>query len=112
VLLVCAPPLGAQPAPLAPTVSVARSAFAPMLPIVPTKSSRQVAPCGHALKNGALLGLGLALAVASLEVVYTLIRAPLVNSGHDVPRADPMLIAYAGVAGFAIGLIGTEICRR
>ena len=33
-------------------------------------------------------------------------------SRHDVPGADPTLIAWAGAAGFIGGLVGTEICRR
>jgi hypothetical protein len=68
--------------------------------------------CGSALKNAVMLGLGVSLAVGVIELTYTVIREPLVRNGHDLPRADPTLIAWAGGAGFVIGLVGTELCRR
>jgi hypothetical protein len=70
------------------------------------------AHCGSGFKNAALLGLGFSLAVGVIELTYTIIREPLVRNGHDLPQADPMLIAWAGGAGFVIGLVGTELCRR
>ena len=68
--------------------------------------------CGSALKNAAMLGLGFSLAVGVIELTYTIVREPLIRNGHDLPHADPMLIAWAGGAGFVIGLVGTELCRR
>lgn len=97
-----------------PTVAAARAAFwvptiadraAPALPGAP-------ASCGSALKNAALLGLGLSLAAAVIELVYTLAREPFVRNGHDIPGADPAIIAWAGAAGFIGGLVGTALCRR
>ena len=97
-----------------PTVTAARVALAapaiaghPAPPMLGAPAS-----CGSALKNATLLGLGLSLATAVLELTYTLVREPFVRSGHDVPGADPTLIAWAGAAGFIGGLVGTEICRR
>jgi hypothetical protein len=97
-----------------PTVTAARVALAapaiagqPAPPMLGAPAS-----CGSALKNAALLGLGLSLATAVIELTYTLVREPFVRNGHDVPGADPRLIAWAGAAGFIGGLVGTEICRR
>ncbi len=111
-LLVDAPTLVAQER--GPTVAAARAAFftppSPQgqLPIADSAA----ASCGSALKNAALLGLGLSLATATIELLYTLVREPFVRNGHDVPGADPTIILWAGGAGFIAGLIGTEICRR
>ena len=98
----------------APTVMAARAAF-----VAPSIADRHApaslaaaAPCGSALKNAALLGLGLSLATAVIELVYTVVREPWVRNGHDVPGADPTIIAWAGAAGFIGGLVGTELCRR
>jgi hypothetical protein len=97
-----------------PTVVAARAAFF-TLP-VPTRERAVVhdtsARCGSSLKNAAMLGLGFSLAAGMLELTYTIVREPFVRNGHDVPRADPRLIAWAGGAGFVVGLIGTELCRR
>ncbi len=97
-----------------PTVAAARAAV-----VMPTigggEAARLVdapASCGSALKNAALLGLGLSLGTAVIELLYTLLREPFVRNGHDVPGADPTLIAWAGAAGFVGGLAGTAICRR
>ena len=97
-----------------PTVMAARAAF-----VAPSIADRHApashaaaAPCGSALKNAALLGLGLSLATAVIELVYTIVRVPWVRNGHDVPGADPTIIAWAGAAGFIGGLVGTELCRR
>jgi hypothetical protein len=106
--------LEAQDRAAGPTVIAARSAFF----VPPVASGERIvlqsarADCGSHLKNAALLGLGFSLATSILELTYTVIREPLVRRGHDVPAADPVLIAWAGGAGFAIGLIGTELCRR
>jgi hypothetical protein len=70
------------------------------------------AECGSILKNGALLGLGLALAVGSIELAYTIVREPFVRNGHDWPVAAPVWIAWAGGAGFIAGVVGTTLCRR
>jgi hypothetical protein len=70
------------------------------------------ASCGSSLKNAALLGLGLSLATATIEWTYTVVREPVVRNGGDWPAADPMLIAWSGGAGFVVGLIGSELCRR
>ena len=97
----------------APTVAAARAAFA-----VPSTSDRTAmvyqpaAACGSTLKNAALLGLGLSLATAVIELMYTLVREPFIRNGHDLPGADPTIILWAGTAGFVAGLVGTEICRR
>jgi hypothetical protein len=107
--------LGAQePVTSGPTVTAARAAF-----FVPAGASRERAAvrdtsstCGSALKNAAMLGLGFSLAASILELTYTIVREPLVRRGHDLPPADPALIAWAGGAGFVLGLIGTERCRR
>lgn len=110
--MLLAAPLGAQPVAPAGTMSAARMAVAPL----PTEANAVITieprSCGSSLKNGTMLGLGLALATASLELVYTLLRAPFANAGHDVPRAEPWLIAIAGGAGFLVGVVRTEICRR
>ncbi len=97
-----------------PTVMAARAALvAPRIADRHAPASLDAAAsCGSALKNAALLGLGLSLATAVIELVYTVVREPLVRNGHDVPGADPTLIAWAGAAGFIGGLVGTEICRR
>ena len=111
-LLIGTSALDAQPH--GPTVATARAAFvAPTgadLGGVPSFSAP--ASCGSALKNAALLGLGLSLATAVLELLYTLGREPFVRKGNEVPPADPRIIAWAGAAGFVGGLIGTAICRR
>ena len=96
-----------------PTLMAARVALA--APAIPGHRAPMIggpASCGSALKNAALLGIGLSLATAVIELTYTLVREPLVRNGHDVPGADPTLIAWAGAAGFIGGLVGTEICRR
>jgi hypothetical protein len=97
-----------------PTVVAGRVAF-----FAPSVESRThavelepAAPCGAALKNAALLGLGVSLATAMIEFTYTLVREPFVRNGHDWPGADPTLIAWAGGAGFVVGLVGSELCRR
>lgn len=97
-----------------PTVAAARAAF-----FVPRSLERRTpiadhaaASCGSTLKNAAMLGLGLSLATAVIELTYTLVREPFVRNGHDLPGADPTLIVWAGGAGFIAGLVGTEICRR
>ena len=69
-------------------------------------------PCGSRWKNAAMLGLGLSLATGVLEVTYTLVREPVVRNGGSWPRADPALMAWAGGAGFLVGIVGTEVCRR
>jgi hypothetical protein len=97
-----------------PTVAMARAAV-----FTPPASTREALPwsqasasCGSTLKNAALLGIGLSLATAMIELTYTIVREPFVRNGHDVPGADPRLIAWAGGAGFVAGIIGTEVCRR
>ena len=108
--------VGAQERAIAtgPTIGAARVGVS----IVPTAHSAialdSVIPesCGSMLKNGLLMGLGFSLATASLELVYTLVREAFVRQGHDVTPADPRWIAWAGGAGFLVGLIGTERCRR
>ena len=113
---VCASVITAQerPAATGPTIALARAAFSlepePHTPIA--IDSLITESCGSMLRNGLLMGLGFSLATASLELVYTLVREPLVRQGHDVARADPRWIAWAGGAGVIIGLIGTERCRR
>lgn len=97
-----------------PTIAAARVAFSVAMtdraPIALDSVFNE--SCGSMLKNGLLMGLGFSLATASLELVYTLVREPFVRQGHDVARADPRWIAWAGGAGFLVGLIGTERCRR
>jgi hypothetical protein len=106
--------LEAQEVTIGPTIVTARAAFFVSAPEehesvrIPDTNT----PCGSPLKNAAMLGLGLSLAVGVIELTYTIIREPFVRNGRDLPRADPKLIAWAGGAGFAIGLIGTEVCRR
>ena len=97
-----------------PTVLAARAAF-----FAPMAASREGvivhdtgATCGSPLKNAVMLGLGFSLATSILELTYTIVREPFVRRGHDVPPADPALIAWAGGAGFVLGLITTELCRR
>jgi hypothetical protein len=111
-LCVTAPALAAQDR--GPTIAVARGAFfassATTRPSPPTIDPGAL--CGSALKNAALLGLGLSLATAIIELTYTIVREPFVRNGHDVAAADPRLIAWAGGAGLVVGLIGTEMCRR
>ena len=110
-LFVC-PPLAAQAH--GPTVVAARAAFsapsaaadAPAVALLPA------AECGSTLRNAALLGLGVSLATAMLALTYTILREPFVVNGVDLPAADPRLIAGAGGAGFIVGLVGTERCRR
>lgn len=110
-LLFAVPTPGAQHR--GPTVTAARAAFfAPSGQRPAPIADYAEASCGSALKNAALLGLGLSLATAVIELVYTLVREPFVRNGHDVPGADPTIIAWAGGAGFVAGLIGTELCRR
>lgn len=106
--------LGAQEhAGSGPTVIAARAAFFP-----PAASRERAvvhdtsASCGSSLKNAAMLGLGFSLAALMFELTYTIAREPFVRRGHEVSRADPRLIAWAGGAGFVVGLIGTELCRR
>lgn len=96
-----------------PTVTAARVALAaPAIGGHPAPSIGAPASCGSALKNAALLGLGLSLATAAIELTYGIVREPFVRNGHDVPGADPRLIAWAGAAGFIGGLVGTALCRR
>jgi hypothetical protein len=97
-----------------PTVTAARAAFAAPATAGDHEPPTFTAPasCGSALKNAALLGLGLSLATAVLELTYTFVREPFVRNGHDLPGADPTIIAWAGAAGFIGGLVGTELCRR
>ena len=111
-VLVATSPLAAQDD--GPTVAAARAAV-----VAPTMDARGAsplldapAPCGPALKNAALLGLGVSLGTAAIELLYTLVREPFVRNGHDVPGADPTIIAWAGAAGFVGGLVGTAMCRR
>ena len=97
-----------------PTVRAARVAFfeprvtPQRMPAIDVTSTR----CGSHLKNGVMLGLGMSVAVGVLELTYTIIREPLVRNGSNLSPADPMLIAWGGGAGFIIGLISTERCRR
>ena len=97
-----------------PTVVAARAAF--FAPTTATGAARiarlPAAECGSTLKNAALLGLGLSLATAVLELTYTILREPFVVNGVDLPAADPRIIAGAAGAGFIVGLVGTEMCRR
>jgi hypothetical protein len=97
-----------------PTVSSARAAFSPpMLAKASPAFTIDTKPsCGSSLKNAAMLGLGFSVAAVMLELTYTVIREPLIRRGHDLPPADPMLIAWAGGAGFVLGLMGTELCRN
>ena len=98
-----------------PFVDGARSAFAAPLSIGSDAGgslARSSTRCGSHWKNAAMLGLGLSLATGVLEVTYTLVREPVVRNGGSWPRADPALIAWAGGAGFVVGLVGTEVCRR
>ncbi len=111
-VIVTTSPLAAQDH--GPTVAAARAAV-----VAPTMDGRGAsllldapAACGSALKNAALLGLGFSLGTAAIELLYTLVREPFVRNGHDVPGADPTIIAWAGAAGFVGGLVGTAICRR
>lgn len=110
--LVAAPMLPAQAR--GPTIAAARAAVfvSSSAPWPAPRSIELQASCGSALKNGALLGLGLSLATAVIELTYTIVREPFVRNGHDLAAADPTLIAWAGGAGFVIGLVGTEVCRR
>lgn len=96
-----------------PTVVAARAAFS----TAPATADAAVvlgppASCGSIVTNAALLGFGLSLATGVLELTYTIVREPFVVNGVDLPAADPRLIAGAAGAGFVIGLIGTERCRR
>ena len=98
-----------------PFVEGARSAFAAPVSIRSDAGDTLTissTPCGSRWKNAAMLGLGLSLATGVLEVTYTLVREPVVRNGGSWPRADPALIAWAGGAGFLVGLVGTEVCRR
>lgn len=98
-----------------PFVEGARSAFAAPGSIRSDASvtlAISSTPCGSRWKNAALLGLGLSLATGVLEVIYTLVREPVVRNGGSWPHADPALMAWAGGAGFVVGLVGTEVCRR
>ena len=105
-----ASPLGAQ----SPTVAVARVAVASPATMHAGRAVQRLpaAECGSILKNGALLGLGLALAVGSIELAYTIVREPFARNGHDWPVAAPVWIAWAGGAGFVAGVVGTTLCRR
>ncbi len=97
-----------------PTVTAARVAFAvpAMIDHDDPPALEPPASCGSALKNAALLGLGLSLATAVIELTYTVVREPFVRNGHDLPVADPTIIAWAGGAGFIGGVVGTALCRR
>jgi hypothetical protein len=97
-----------------PTVTAARAAFfaPPSSERSTPMSPRAPVSCGSSLKNAAMLGLGLSLATAVIELMYTLVREPFVRNGHDLPGADPTIIGWAGGAGFIAGLVGTAICRR
>ena len=113
-MLAAAPLASQERVATGPTVVAARAAF---FPAPEAHAGREVvndipASCGSYFKNAALLGLGFALAAGVLELTYTVIREPLNRNGHDLAAADPMLIAWAGGAGFVIGLAGTELCRR
>jgi hypothetical protein len=103
-----------RPTTAGPTIALARSAFSVAAPADGPRAihAATAESCGSMLRNGLFMGLGFALATASLELVYTLVREPFVRQGHDVARADPRWIAWAGGAGFVVGLIGTERCRR
>lgn len=110
-LLVCSTLAGQAPG---PTVAGARAAFfTPTAPTdVTTVALLPPSECGSTLRNAALLGLGLSIATAMLELTYTILREPFVKNGVDLPAADPRLIAGAAGAGFIVGLVGTELCRR
>ncbi|MGQ0714492.1 MAG: hypothetical protein ACT4PJ_12285 [Gemmatimonadaceae bacterium] len=97
-----------------PTVAAARAGFfvAPEPSPTPAIDVPTASPCGSVMRNALLMGLGFALATGSLELLYTLVREPFVRSGHDVPRANPEWIAWAGGAGFMLGLVSTAICQR
>ncbi len=98
-----------------PFVERTRSAIAAPLPRRGDASVRLTpssARCGSRWKNAALLGLGLSLATGVLEVTYTVVREPVIRNGGSWPPADPALIAWAAGAGFVVGLVGTELCRR
>lgn len=104
-----------EPTAAGPTVLAARAAFSVESAPIPAHhnvAARSPASCGSMLRNALLLGLGFSLATASLELVYTLAREPFVRNGYDVARADPAWIAWAGGAGFVVGLVGTAVCRR
>jgi len=97
-----------------PTVTAARAAFA-----VPATVDHYEPPaleppasCGSPSKTAARLGLGVSRATAVIELPYTIVREPFVRNGHDLPGADPTIIAWAGAAGFIGGFVGTAICRR
>ena len=109
-LFLCSVP-AAQPH--GPTIASARAGFfVPSTPIDAAAQPLPLAECGSTLRNAALLGLGLSLATAILELTYTIVREPFVRNGVDLPAADPRLIAAAGGVGFLVGVIGTERCRR
>lgn len=97
-----------------PTVVAARAGFAaPSLTTdAATVALLPAAECGSRLRNAALLGLGLSLATAMLELTYTILREPFVVNGVELPAADPRIIAGAAGGGFILGLVGTELCRR
>lgn len=103
-----------EPVTAGPTIAAARVAFAPSAVVRAEPEVVHDTPgsCGSHVKNAVMLGLGFALATGVLELTYTLIREPLNRNGHDLSPADPMLIAWAGGAGFVIGLVGTELCHR
>jgi hypothetical protein len=106
-------PLHSQ-APTGPTVATARVAFVPPAAVRAEPGVVYDTPgsCGSHFKNAVMLGLGFALATGVIELTYTIIREPVNRNGHDWPAADPMLMAWAGGAGFVIGLVGTELCQR
>ena len=97
-----------------PTVAAARIAVtAPPAPDdYATRPYAPPADCGSVVKNAVLLGAGFSLATMMIELMYTIVREPFVQNGHDWPAADPTLIAWAGGAGVVVGLVGTHLCRR
>jgi hypothetical protein len=112
--LVVAPLHSQAPISTGPTVATARVAFVPPAAVRAEPGVVYDTPgsCGSHFKNAVMLGLGFALATGVIELTYTIIREPVNRNGHDWPAADPMLIAWAGGAGFVIGLVGTELCQR
>jgi hypothetical protein len=113
-MLVSVAALEAQTITGGPTIAAARAGFsmAPSGTLEALDPFDPTADCGSTLKNAALLGLGVALAVGVIELTYTIIREPFVRNGQDLPQANPILIAWGGGTGFVVGLVGTELCRR